>query len=55
MKKGRIHKSLEWLLVFAFVCSSVFVTTGNAEEFSVSCKFAFGSLFHGNKFRAGIF
>lgn len=31
MQKGRIHKYLAWLLVFAFVCSSVFVTTGNAE------------------------
>ena len=31
MQKSRIHKYLAWLLVFAFVCSSVFVTTGNAE------------------------
>ena len=31
MQKSRIHKYLAWLLVFAFVCSSVFATTGNAE------------------------
>lgn len=31
MQKSRIHKYLAWLLIFAFVCSSVFVTTGNAE------------------------
>ena len=31
MQKSRIHKYLAWLLVFAFVCSSVFVATGNAE------------------------
>lgn len=31
MQKSRIHKYLAWLLVFAFICSSVFVTTSNAE------------------------
>ena len=31
MQKNRIHKYLAWLLVFALVCSSVFVTTRNAE------------------------
>lgn len=31
MQKSRIHKYLAWLLIFAFICSSVFVTTGNAE------------------------
>ena len=31
MQKSRIHKYLAWLLVFAFICSSLFVTTGNAE------------------------
>lgn len=30
MLKNRIHKYLAWLLVFAFVCSSVFVITGDA-------------------------
>lgn len=31
MQKSRIRKYLAWLLVFAFICSSLFVTTGNAE------------------------
>lgn len=31
MQKSRIRKYLAWLLVVAFVCSSVFVTTENAE------------------------
>ena len=31
MQKNKIHKYLAWLLIFAFICSSVFVTTGNAE------------------------
>lgn len=31
MQKNRMYKYLAWLLMFAFVCSSVFVTTGNAE------------------------
>lgn len=36
MQKSRIRKYLAWLLVFAFVCSSVFVTTGNAEAANVN-------------------
>jgi len=31
MQKNRIHKYLVWLIVFALVCSSVFITTENAE------------------------
>lgn len=31
MKKSKIRKYLAWLLVFAFICSSLFVTIGNAE------------------------
>lgn len=31
MQKNRMYKYLAWLLMCAFVCSSVFVTTGNAE------------------------
>lgn len=36
MQKSRIRKYLAWLLVFAFVCSSVFVTTGNSEAANVN-------------------
>ena len=36
MQKSRIRKYLAWLLVFAFVCSSVFVTTGSAEAANVN-------------------
>lgn len=55
MQKSRIHKYLEWLLISAFVCSPVFVITGNTEEFSVFCKPALGLLLYGNKFGTGIF
>lgn len=34
MKKSRIRKYLAWLLVFAFICSSLFITTGNAKAAS---------------------
>lgn len=36
MQKSRIRKYLAWLLVFAFICSSLFVTTGNAEAANVN-------------------
>lgn len=31
MQESRIRKYLAWLLVVTFICSSLFVTTGNAE------------------------
>ena len=31
MQKNIVHKYLAWMLIFAFVCSSVFVTAGKAE------------------------